>query len=338
MSSIQLVHLFFFGLILIIFAARFPRFAIRTPVAYSMLIALIVLVGGSSLSRLPVELMPDIAYGNVTIFIEVRGGMPPPDVERLVTKPVEEAMATVSKMKNILSTSKKHRSVVTLEFEPGTNMALATMEVREKFLRVKSKLPKEIERPIIARYEEADAPVVIAALTSDWQTPEELRRYVDERLKEKLLRIDGVANVEIGGGRERKIIVDIDRNKLVAHGVPIKKVVSILEQNNLNMQVGEITGGMSTFALRELGAYRSVSEIENTGIAMSTKGGMVRLKDIGEIKDSYLEAESYSRLNSKSAVTLYIQKESMTNTVKSPRAYGRRLTSSRPGLTRTLTF
>lgn len=273
MNSVQLLHIAVFGFLLILFAGRFPRFAIRKPVAYTMVLALILLVGTVSIFRLPVELMPDISYGNVTIFIDVRGGMPPPDVERLVTKPVEEAMSTVSKMKNIISTSKKHRSIVTIEFDPGTNMSLATMEVREKFLRVKSRLPREIERPIIAHYEEADAPVVIAALTSNRWTPEELRRFVEEKLKEKLLRIEGVANVEIGGGRERKILVEIDKHRLAAFGIPIKKVVSILEQNNLNMQVGEVTGRVSTLALRTMGAFRSVREIEEAGVAVSPQGG-----------------------------------------------------------------
>ena len=107
----------------------------------------------------------------MTVFINVRGGMPPPEIERLVTRPVEEALGTVSRLRNIISSSKKDRSIVTLEFDPGIDMDLAALEVREKFLRVKSKLPREIEKPIIARYEESDAPVVIAALTSDGKTP-----------------------------------------------------------------------------------------------------------------------------------------------------------------------
>ncbi|MFH1367581.1 MAG: efflux RND transporter permease subunit [Elusimicrobiota bacterium] len=316
MNPLHILHLSIFGVLLIILARRLPGFALTRPVSYSMIIGLIMLTGIVSLTNLPLELMPDVSYGNITIYIDIRGGMPPPDVERLVTKPVEEAMASVSKMKNIISSSKKNKSVVSLEFDPGTNMSLATLEVREKFLKVKPKLPKEIERPIIARYEESDAPVVIAALTSDTHTPEELRRIVEENLKERLLRISGVANVEIGGGRERKILVNIDKNRLAALGIPIKKVVAVLEQNNLNIQVGELKGRSVGYGLRAVGAFRSVGEIENIGISVSEKGGIVRLKDIAGVKDSYLEAESYSRLNSKAAVTLYIQKESLTNTVK----------------------
>jgi multidrug efflux pump subunit AcrB len=141
------------------------------PVTLGVILTALGVFGAAALLQLPVELMPNVAYGNVTVFIDVRGGMPPPEVERLVTKPVEEAMGSVAHLRNIFSSSKKDRSVVTLEFEPGTNMDLAGLEVREKFLRVKHRLPSEIEKPIIARYEESDAPVLIAALTSDHLTP-----------------------------------------------------------------------------------------------------------------------------------------------------------------------
>lgn len=316
MTSTQLVHLAIFGLTMIFLARKLPRFATERPVALGMIMVAMGLFGAAALLKLPVELMPNVAYGNVTIFIDVRGGMPPPEVERLVTKPVEEAMGAVSHLRNLISSSKKDRGVVTLEFDPGTDMDLAAMEVREKFLRVKAKLPKEIEKPIIARYEESDAPVVIAALTSDIYTPEKLREMVDADVKEKLLRVDGVANVEVGGGRERKIVVDVDRSKLAAAGLPIKKAVGVLEQNNLNLRTGDVSAdGALLLGVRAVGTFRTVEEIKNITLAVSKNGGRIRLKDIAEVKDSFLEHESYSRLNAKAAVTLYIQKETSGNTV-----------------------
>jgi len=334
MNFNQLLHLSLFGSVILILAKKLPVFSMRRPVAFFMLIALVGLSGLGALKLLPLELMPDISYGNVTIFIDVRGGMPPPEVERLVTKPVEAAMGTVSKLKNIISTSKKHRSIVTLEFEAGTDMDLATLETREKFLRIKSQLPREIERPVIAHYEEADAPVVIAALTSPHYSPEELRQIVEESLKEKLLRVEGVANVEIGGGRQRKILVELDMRRLVALGLPFKKIVSVLEQNNLNVRVGDIEGNQSLLGLRTLGAFKTIEEIKQIGIAVTEKGGIIRLADLGQVKDDYLEPESYSRLNAKAAVTLYIQKESMANTVQVVDRISRVLNTFKKNLTK----
>jgi HAE1 family hydrophobic/amphiphilic exporter-1 len=302
---------------MILMARKLPRFALNRPVTLGMILSAITLFGVAAVLKSPVELMPNVSYGNVTVFVDVRGGMPPPEVERLITKPVEEAMGTVSHLRNLISSSKKDRSIVTLEFEPGTDMDLAAMEVREKFLRVKPKLPPEIEKPIIARYEESDAPIYIAALTSDRLTPEALRHLVDADLKEKLMRVNGVANVEVGGGRERKVIVDIDRNRLAAMGIPIKKVVGVLERNNLNLKTGEVEGSPTlVFGVRTLGAFRTLDDIREMSLAIAKNGAHVRVKDIAEVKDSFLESESYSRLNARSAVTVYIQKESTANTVR----------------------
>lgn len=317
MNPTQLAHLALLGLTILLVARRLPDFAMSRPVTLGVILTALGVFGAAALLQLPVELMPNVAYGNVTVFIDVRGGMPPPEVERLVTKPVEEAMGSVSHLRNIFSSSKKDRSVVTLEFEPGTNMDLAGLEVREKFLRVKHRLPAEIEKPIIARYEESDAPVLIAALTSDHLTPEELRRFVDADLKDHLLRVDGVANVEVGGGRERKIVVDVDRGKLAAVGLPIKRAVAILEQNNLNLRAGNVTNDPTLIlGVRAVGAFRTLKDIQDITLTVDKNGGRVRLKDIADVKDSYLENESFSRLDAKSAVTVYVQKESMANTVR----------------------
>ncbi|MCK5240949.1 efflux RND transporter permease subunit [bacterium] len=315
MNENQLIHIAGVALLLLMVASRLPGFSIRRPVALSMIVTAFILMGLVGLRQLPMELMPNISYGQVTIFINVRGGMPPPEVERLITKPVEAAMSTVSKLKNIVSTSKKHKSIVTLEFEPGTNMNLATLETREKFLRVKGELPKSIERPVIAHYEESDAPVVIAALTSLCHSPEELRKLVEEGLKDRLLRIPGVANVEIGGGRERKILVHLDKRRLVALGLSVKQIIGILEKNNLNMQVGSLDQAEQLIGLRTQGAFKEIREIEQIGVAVTNKAGLVRLQDIAVVQDDFMEAETHSRLNSKSAVTLYIQKESLANVV-----------------------
>lgn len=315
MELMQLVHLAAFALIIMVIAYRLPKLAMSRPTAWLMLVALVTLTGLTAWRQLPLELMPNVSYGHVSIYIDVRGGMPPPEVERLVTKPVEAAMGTVSKLKRIISTSKKHRAIISLEFEPGTNMDLATLEVREKFLSVKSQLPKMIEKPVIAHYEEADAPVVIAALTSQNQSPEMLRQLVERSLKEHLLRLEGVANIEIGGGRTRKILVELDKHHMVAQGLSTQQIVSVLEQNNLTVRVGSLAQDHIQMGVRALGAFRSLDEIRHLGLAVTEQGGMIRLRDIGTVKDDYLAAESHSRLNAKTAVTLYIQKESSANTV-----------------------
>ncbi len=286
-----------------------------------MTCAAIVLIGVISLTKLPVELMPDIGYKKITIMTRVRGGMPPEEVEELVTKPIEDAVSTASRIEELMSISKKGESQVIIKFEPGTDMDFAALEVREKFARVKNKLPREIERPVIARYEESDAYVMIAAVTSTLYTTEYLRKLIDEDIKEYLLRVDGVANVDVIGGRERRILVEFDEDKLDAYGLPILSVIERLGINNLNLLVGEVEDEKNKYMLRTMGEYRHVDDIRHITVATTDNDSLLTLSDVAIIDDSFLDPENYARLGMtpvkapRDIVSLYIHKESVANTI-----------------------
>jgi Cation/multidrug efflux pump len=293
-----------------------PRFSVNRPIMIFMIYAGAMILGAVSLNKLPVELMPNTSFGNVTIFINVRGGIPPVEIEERIARPIEEAVSSASHVRSLESTSEEASCTVVIKFEPGTNMDFAALEVREKFARVKNDLPKEIERPVIAKYEYSDVPVMILAMTGGKRyTPELLGKIVDESLKTRLERINGVADVEVGGRRERKILVEIVQAKLDAYKMPINKVINVLGSNNLNLLAGDIERKSDKYLARIIGAYETTEDIENIGIA-STPGGMIiRLKDIAKVKDSYLEATSYSRTNLAPTVSVYVQKESTANTL-----------------------
>ena len=292
------------------------EFSVKRPVTIFMLFLGILLVGVVSLSRLPVELKPNIVYGDISIIIAVRGGMPPQEVESLVTRHVEEAVSTVSYLENIYSTSKAGESRVWLEFEPGTNMDFAALEVREEFSKIRDKLPKEIEKPIIAQYKESDTPVLILAITGKNYTPEMLRKVVDEQVKERILRVEGVANVDVYGGRERKILVEIDKNRLYQYSVPMEQVVNSLGSNNLNLLAGDIERTRDKYLIRVMGEYKSISDVENIGVFATPQGVIIKLKEIASVKDSFLEPTNYARTDIEPVVSIYIQKESTANTIQ----------------------
>jgi HAE1 family hydrophobic/amphiphilic exporter-1 len=292
------------------------EFAVKRPIAILMVFLGLIIIGAISLLHLSVELMPNASYGIVTVKIDVRGGMPPEDIESLVTRPIEEAVSSVKHLKHIISTSKKESSTVTLTFEPGTNMKFAALEVREKVGQIKNKLPEEIEKPVIERYDEADFPIMILALTGSGYTPETLRKIAEEKMKERLSRISGVANVEVRGGRERKILVEIDQARLQAYNLPIKKVIGILNLSNLNLLTGSIDKTKYRYLVRTMGEFKNIEEIKKLGIIVTPAGSIIRLEDIAEVKDSYLEPEAYARLNTRPVTALYIHKESTANTVR----------------------
>ncbi|MBU0650799.1 efflux RND transporter permease subunit [bacterium] len=292
------------------------KVSVNRPITVLMAFTAIIIIGLISLFRLPIELMPNTSFGTITIHIGVRGGMPPTEVENLVTSPIEEAVATASHIKNVISTSKEGESTITIEFESGTDMDFAALEVREKFAKVRNKRPKEIERPVIAKYQQSDVPIVILTLSSDKRTPEMLRKMVDETLKEKFQRIEGVANIDIGGGRERKILFEIDQDKLKQYAQPINQVINYIAVNNLNLLLGDLERTKDKYLIRAIGQFETLDDIKEIGIGQSKEGSLLRIKDIGIVKDSFLEPKGFARLNKRPVVSLYIQRETSSNTVK----------------------
>ena len=289
---------------------------VKRPVAVLMAYLAVVLIGIISLTRLPVELMPNYSLGDISVFVNIRGGMPPQEVENMVAKPIEEAVGDVTHLRDIISISEEGRCRVALRFEPGVNMDYAAIEVREKMASIKDKFPRECERPVIAKFEQSDSPVLIAALAGPNYTPEKLRKLVDEGVKDRLMRIEGVANVEVGGGRERKIMVDVDEMALEVHKIPMSTIVNALGAGNLNLLVGEHEGEEKRYLLRVTGQFENIEDIKNIVVSSNEGGAVVRLRDVARIEDSYLEASSFARVNNMQVVSLYIQKETSANTIK----------------------
>lgn len=292
-----------------------PEISIRKPVTVLMVTLIVILFGVVSLSKLPVEFYPNTSFGEISIIIQVRGGIPPTEVETMVSKPIEDAVATVSNLEQLLSISKEGESTVVLSFRSGTDMDFAALDVREKFAKVKNQLPKEIEKPVIAQFQQGDVPVITVAATSEARSTEEIRKIVDNTMKESLKRVSGVANVEVAGGRERKILVELDQVKMASYGIPSDEVTSVLGANNLNLLSGEILGVGDRTLIRMIGEFESVDQIKQMAIRREAVGTIIRVKDVATVKDSYLEPNEYSRLNVRPVVTIYVQKESTKNTI-----------------------
>ncbi len=293
-----------------------PTFSIKRPVTMLMIYTTLILLGVVSLMQLPVELYPNISFGEISIIIEVRGGIPPTEVEALVSKPVEEAVGSVSHLEEMMSISKEGESTVVLSFEPGINMEFAALDVREKFARVKNKLPKEIEKPIIAQFKRSDVPIVILAVTSLKRTTEDIRKIVDENVREAIKRISGVADAEVAGGRERKILIEADQRKMATYGLSLERIIATVGQNNLNLLSGDIEMKNGKYIIRTIGLYSNVDDIKNIPVTAMPDGTMVRLKDAANVIDSYLEPTGYARVNVRPVVSIYVQKESTANTIK----------------------
>jgi HAE1 family hydrophobic/amphiphilic exporter-1 len=281
-----------------------------------MITLIIIIFGVVSLTRMPVELYANTSFGEISIIIQARGGIPPTEVEDRVTKIVEEGVATVSNLEQLLSISKEGESTVVMSFQPGTDMDFAALEVREKFAKVKNLLPKEIEKPVIAQFQQGDVPVIIVSATSEQRSTEAIRKIVDDTMKESLKRVGGVANVEIAGGRERKILVESDQVRLAAYGISIDELTSTLGANNLNLLSGEVERVQDRILIRMIGEFETVDQIRHLALRRTPTGSVIRVKDVASVKDSFLEAGEFARLNVRPVVTAYVQKETTKNTIK----------------------
>jgi HAE1 family hydrophobic/amphiphilic exporter-1 len=285
--------------------------SIRRPVFATMLIASFMVFGVVSMTRLGIDLFPDVNFPFVNISV-VYPGAAPEEVETLVTRPIEDAVAGINGVKRVVSSSTESQAFVGLELRLEIDAQAAAAEVREKVAAIRSRLPQEIEDPTIARFDIGSLPIMAFAVGSS-QRSDVTRRQVEDDLKPLLEQIDGVAAVEVNGGDVREIQVELDAGRLDALGLPVAVVAEKLAAENLDLPGGQMRQPRQTIALRTKGEFASVDEIEDV-ILRSELGSTVRVRDVGRVVDGFEERTSTTRLDGIDAVSFSIKKQSGANT------------------------
>ena len=317
-------------------------FSIKRKVTISMFTVAILLFGIVSLTRLNVNLLPDLSYPTLTIRTEFEGAAPI-EIENLISKPIEEAVGVVKGVKKVRSISRTGQSDVVLEFVWGTNMDIVNLDVISKLDALQ--LPLQAKKPVTLRFDPTLDPIIRYALyydeSSDDETADEnneakveyaseeyqdlndpdaiarlkqLRIIADELLKKNLESSDGVASVKISGGLEEEIQVNIDQQRLSHLKIPIATITSVLNAENVNLSGGRLEEGTQQYLVRTLNEFRSLDQIRNV-IITTENGTPVYLKDIASIEQAYKEREAITRLNGQEAVEVAIYKEGDGNTV-----------------------
>lgn len=189
------------------------KFSIRRPVTVFMSIVIIILFGAVSLSKLPLDLLPNFGLTYAAVMTQYSGSGPY-EVENMVTKPLEDAIGSVSNLKNITSQSQDGSSVIMVEFEDGTDMDFATLQMREKIDMVKGFLPEGVSDPMVLKFDPSMAPILYISVSSDMPS-EKLGSFVDDNIKQKIERVAGVASVSVEGKDEREIQVELMPEKLI---------------------------------------------------------------------------------------------------------------------------
>ncbi|BDG59273.1 efflux RND transporter permease subunit [Caldinitratiruptor microaerophilus] len=305
------------------------RFSLRHPVPAIVFFLVALVVGFVSYTRLAVDLYPAMEFPMAVVVAEYEGAGPQ-EVESLVTRPLEEALGTTPGLKKIRSWSSEGTSFVLAEFNWGTDMDFATLQMRERIDRVRGFLPDEVKSPLVFKMDPQSIPVLVIGLTGS-QDLAELKRIAEDDIKPILERQDGVASVNVTGGVDREIQVLVDPARLHAAGVSIPQVAQALATDNLNLPGGDVREGQLRLLVRSIGQFRSVDDIRDLRL-LTPRGQVVRLGDIAEVKDTFAEARSKTWVNGSPSVSLSVLKQSGANSVQ----VARRVKETLEELSRTL--
>jgi HAE1 family hydrophobic/amphiphilic exporter-1 len=299
-----------------------PELATRRRVTVGMLTLTMVLFGLIGLSGLKVNLLPDLSYPTLTVRTEYEGAAPL-EIENLISQPVEEAVGVVKNVRKVHSVSRTGQSDVVLEFAWGTDMDMASLEVRDKLDTLQ--LPLEAKKPLLLRFNPSTDPIVRLGLTAegDQQASElqlkQLRRFADDDLKKRIEPVTGVAAVKVGGGLEDEIDVSIDQQQLARLGIDINEVITRLKNENINASGGRIDEGSQRFLVRTINQFKNLDEMRE--LLVKVDGNVpIRLKDIATVTQGYKEREGIVRIDGREAIELAIYKEGDANTVNVAKA------------------
>ena len=303
---------------------QITRIAIRRPVTVFMSVTAVILFGYVSLDRLALNLLPEITYPSLTVQTDYEDSAPE-EIEALVTRPVEEAVGTVSGLNRISSVSRPGQSEVVLEFDWSTAMDMAGIDVREKLDLIE--FPQDAKRPVILRFDPSNDPILRLQLHGGL-TLARLRDIAEREFKKRLEAVEGVAAVKVVGGREEQIRIEIDERRVAELGIPITQVTDILRQENLNQASGSLYDLDLTYMVRMVNEFRSVDEVR--GIVIADRGGRkTLLQDVAKVWRGSKERDIIARYNGEESVEMAVFKEGDANTVTVSRDVQRLLEAMR---------
>lgn len=310
------------------------KFSTERRVTIAMVTILLVLFGLIGLSRLEVNLLPDLSYPTLTVRTEYTGAAPS-EIENLISEPIEEAVGVVKNLRRVRSVSRTGQSDVILEFAWGTDMDAASLDAREKLELIQ--LPLEAKKPLLLRFDPSTEPIMRLGLSVGGTDTEsivaltELRRYAEEDLKKKLEPIEGVAAVKISGGLEDEVQVDIDQQRLKTLGIEVQTVIDRLREENVNISGGRLDESSQRFLVRTINQFATLTEMSE--LLISVKDGVpIKLKDIAVVRRGFKEREAVIRLDGKEAVEIALYKEGDSNTVAVAGAITRVIERLKPSL------
>jgi CzcA family heavy metal efflux pump len=290
------------------------RFALRNPITILMAVLGAIILGAISFSKLPVDMFPEITYPSITVATFYPGANPQ-DIERTVTYPVEKAVSTVNGVKYVSSISRQGASLVTIYFNWGTNLDTAQSDVLQAVNLIHGDLPKDVQYPIIRKFDISQISVIYIALMGGGLTEGQLYDLAYNVVEPEIEHVTNVASARVGGGKVREIQIHFDRQRLQAFNLSAEALIQAVQQANLILPSGDIKAGPFDYRLFTETQFSVVKPIENI-IVSNIKNQPVYIRDIGQVRDDFEEQTNLIRVNGQPAVSLGVQKTSGTNTIQ----------------------
>lgn len=291
---------------------KLAEVSINRPIMMTMVIMTFVVLGLFSLTRLGIDIFPDVEFPFVIATV-IYGGAGPEEMETLVSEPIEEEVASIGGIKNVTSFSQESVSLVVCEFDLDVQADLAAIDVKDKIDLIRNNLPEDIQDPIIQKFDFASLPIITLAVSSP-RPLDDTYRIADETIKQALARIRGLASIELTGGLEREIQINLSRRKLRAFDLSPQVVIMQIAMQNLNIPAGRITEGKKEITVRMAGEFEDLDQLRQIEIPLG-EGKSVRLDKLGWIEDTFKEQRDRAYFNGESSVGVSLIKRSDANTV-----------------------
>ncbi len=315
---------------------KIPEFAVNRKVTTAMLAMILVVLGMLSFTRLGLDFFPDLEFPTVSV-ITTYTGVSSEDIENTITRPLEQVINSVSRVKKVTSQTSEGFSLIMVEFEWGTNLDFAAQDIRDQIGLYRNFIPEDASDPLTVKFNMSQWPVVFWGIISDMPTSE-LKDLIEDEVAMRLERIDGVASAQVFSTDVREIVVEVDKAALESRMLTLDQILVALRMENLNLPAGHITERYTEFLVRTLGEFQNLEDISNTVIASTQTGDPVYLKDLAEVRDTMKESRYLARVQRENGVYLIVSKRSGANTMLTAEAVKQEMERIKPSLPEDVEF
>lgn len=295
---------------------KLTSFSINNRISVLVLLVLVAVMGIVSYLTIPKESFPSINIPNIFV-VTVYPGVSPEDMESLVTRKLEDELSNISDVKNLTSTSLEGYASVNMEFEPNVNIEDALQKVREKVDLAKPELPEDAEEPVVQEINLSEFPIMNVNLSGKYE--EEILKEIAEDLQDKIEAIPSVLGVDLTGGLEREVQVDVDLAKMKYYNITFGDIITAISQENVTIPGGDIAVGTKNFLLRVPGQYQDTAPIEDI-VVKGENRDPIYVRDVAKVVFGFQERETYSELGGAPVITLGVKKRTGENILETANA------------------